>query len=96
MQLIFMIHSGAGNSYTTIYYFFFSNSGMLSSIKYYCILYAFIRVTITVHLYYTFILRDKMADLKMPRLDFGLEFERNGFEERFIFSEGSSNRLEDD
>ena len=29
-------------------------------------------------------------------LDFGLEFERNGFEERFIFSEGSSNPIRDD
>ena len=29
-------------------------------------------------------------------LDFGLEFERNGFEEHFIFSEGSSKPTRDD
>ena len=29
-------------------------------------------------------------------LDFWLEFERNGFEERFLFSEGSSNPIRDD
>ena len=29
-------------------------------------------------------------------LDFGLEFERNGFEEHFIFSEGSSKPIRDD
>ena len=28
--------------------------------------------------------------------EFGLEFERNGFEERFIFSEGSSKSIVDD
>ena len=29
-------------------------------------------------------------------LDFGLEFERNGFEEHFIFTEGSSKPIRDD
>ena len=29
-------------------------------------------------------------------LDFGLEFERNGFEEHFIFTEGSSKSIRDD
>ena len=29
-------------------------------------------------------------------LDFGLEFERNGFEEHFIFTEGSSKPIGDD
>ena len=28
-------------------------------------------------------------------LNFGLEFERSGFEERFIFNEGSSNPIRD-
>ena len=37
-----------------------------------------------------------MAVPKTPRIRFGLEFERNGFEERFIFSEGSSNPVRDD
>ena len=30
------------------------------------------------------------------KLDFGLEFERNGFEEHFIFTEGSSKPIRDD
>ena len=33
---------------------------------------------------------------KRRGLEFDLEFERNGFEERFIFSEGSSNPIRDD
>ena len=44
----------------------------------------------------SFIWRDKMAVAKKPRVDFGLEFERNGFEEHFISTEGSSKPIRDD
>ena len=33
---------------------------------------------------------------RLRELYFGLEFERNGFEERFIFSEGSFKPIRDD
>ena len=43
-----------------------------------------------------YIARPKWPFPRSRELDFGLEFERNGFEEHFIFSEGSSKPTRDD
>ena len=47
-------------------------------------------------LYYDLYCATKWPFPRRRELDFGLEFERNGFEERFIFSEGSSKHIRDD
>ena len=51
-----------------------------------------------VYLYITYNLycATKWPFLRHRELDFGLEFERNGFEEHFIFTEGSSKPIRDD
>ena len=43
-----------------------------------------------------FILREKWPLSRRRQLEFGLEFERNGFDERHIFSEGFCKSIRDD
>ena len=42
------------------------------------------------------ILRERWPFPRPRELDYWLEFERNGFEEHFIFTEGSSKPIRDD
>ena len=48
------------------------------------------------HLYYNLYCATKWPFPRCRELDFGLELDRNGFEERFIFREGSSKPIRDD
>ena len=51
----------------------------------------------SLHIYYLYLYcAPKWPFPRRRELDFGLEFERNGFEEHFIFTEGSSKPIRDD
>ena len=55
------------------------------------------RCSLHIILYYLYLYcAPKWPFLRSRELDFGLEFERNGFEEHFIFTEGSSKPIRDD
>ena len=48
------------------------------------------------HLYYNLYCATKWPFPRCRELDFGLELDRNGFEERFIFIEGPCKPIRDD
>ena len=47
-------------------------------------------------IFYNLYCATKWPFSRRRKLDFGLEFERNGFEEHFIFTEGFSKPIRDD
>ena len=49
----------------------------------------------SLHVTYNLYCAIKWPFPRLRELDFGLEFERNGFEEHFIFTEGSSKPIRD-
>ena len=54
------------------------------------------RCSLHIHITYNLYCATKWPFPRSRELDFGLEFERNGFEEHFIFTEGSSKPIRDD
>ena len=55
-----------------------------------------IQDVVCIYITYNLYCATKWPFPRSRELDFGLEFERNGFEERFILTEGSSIPIRDD
>ena len=61
-----------------------------------CFVALVIQGVVCIHITYNLYCATKWPFPRSRELDFGLEFERNGFEEHFIFNKGSSKPSRDD
>ena len=61
-----------------------------------CFVTLIIHGVVCIYIAYNLYCATKWPFPRRRELDFGLKFARNGFEERFIFTEGSSKPIRDD